>query len=187
MCFRGGGVGHINTRDATNRFLTDRHPLDAATDEDIIEDEGEEVEGGDEDMQDMGLDEAGSGGDGSDKNVERGDEEMQELNSEGHDDDGYDSGANGGEDDEEGRNSDNDLDNMDLGPSGGWAGFEEVRGDEEDDSEDDYGYKIVSDMMDSDEESDTEELGENLPDDVLGPEDGGGEEDEVNMLGFADF
>jgi hypothetical protein len=28
MRFRGGGVGHASTRDATNHFLTDRHPTD---------------------------------------------------------------------------------------------------------------------------------------------------------------
>jgi hypothetical protein len=28
MRFRGGGVGHSSTRDATNHFLTDRHPTD---------------------------------------------------------------------------------------------------------------------------------------------------------------
>jgi hypothetical protein len=28
MRFRGGGVGHSGTRDATNHFLTDRHPTD---------------------------------------------------------------------------------------------------------------------------------------------------------------
>ena len=39
MRFRGGGVGHRNTQDATNWFMADRHPLDFATDEeDQIED-----------------------------------------------------------------------------------------------------------------------------------------------------
>ncbi len=28
MRFRGGGVGHTSTQDATNRFLTDHHPTD---------------------------------------------------------------------------------------------------------------------------------------------------------------
>lgn len=48
MRFRGGGVGHNSTRDATNHFLTDRHPTDlqphagphqAESEEDIISDE----------------------------------------------------------------------------------------------------------------------------------------------------
>jgi hypothetical protein len=49
MRYRGGGVGHKSTRDATNKFLTDRDRLDVPTanndtdsDENIGE-EGEEV------------------------------------------------------------------------------------------------------------------------------------------------
>jgi len=46
MRFRGGGVGHTSTRDATNQFLTDRHSTDlqrshqaAPEEEDAIIDE----------------------------------------------------------------------------------------------------------------------------------------------------
>jgi len=177
MRFRGGGVGHSNTRDATNRFLTDRHPLDAAIDEDQIEDEGGEIS----------CDEAGSGGD---KNTERGDEEMRGMSlDEDADSEGRgnsESGGGGGHDDEERGVHDDELELNDVDLDG-TIGHEEGRGGEEDDEEDDYGYKIGSDGTDSDEETDREELGEDIPDDVLGPEDGGGDEDEVNLLGFANY
>ena len=54
MRYRGGGVGHSSTRDATNRFLLDRHPLDLSNDDGDIEDEGSEREnaGGDDDNDD---------------------------------------------------------------------------------------------------------------------------------------
>jgi len=37
MRFRGGGVGHASTRNATNRFLSDRHPTDLQPDLDASE------------------------------------------------------------------------------------------------------------------------------------------------------
>jgi len=45
MRFRGGGVGHCNTQDATNWFMADHHPLDLATNdnEDQIENEEEDT------------------------------------------------------------------------------------------------------------------------------------------------
>ena len=54
MRYRGGGVGHSSTRDATNRFLLDRHPLDLSNDDGDIEDEGSEREnaGGDDNNDD---------------------------------------------------------------------------------------------------------------------------------------
>ena len=54
MRYRGGSVGHSSTRDATNRFLLDRHPLDLSNDDGDIEDEGSEHEnaGGDDNNDD---------------------------------------------------------------------------------------------------------------------------------------
>jgi hypothetical protein len=53
MRFRGGGVGHRNTRDATNLFMADRHPLDLATNdnEDQIENEEGDAPAGNEDVE----------------------------------------------------------------------------------------------------------------------------------------
>jgi hypothetical protein len=71
MRYRGGGVGHTSTREATNRFLEDRHPTDIARvddepeteaplqmDEDEDEDEIEE-DGNDDEEEDYGYGGAG--------------------------------------------------------------------------------------------------------------------------------
>lgn len=138
MRYRGGGVGHKSTRDATNKFLTDRDILDIPTttgtadedadlDEDIqIGEEGEEVV----------ITDGHSG-----ENVVAGDEEKEpdpnEDNDESEDDDSeaefeeeFDYGLPGedgsdNEDNEEADEADEDA----LGPEDG---------DEEDD--DDLGY-----------------------------------------------
>lgn len=60
-----------------------------------------------------------------------------------------------------------------------WTGDNDRSGDEEED----YGYRYLVDNKD-DEESD-EPL--DIVNDALGPEDGEGEVDEVNLLGFAAF
>lgn len=52
------------------------------------------------------------------------------------------------------------------------------------DLEEDYGYSVNDRDEDPDEDSDSQP---DLADDLLGPEDGEGEADEANLLGFADF
>ncbi|KAG6838202.1 hypothetical protein C0991_001091 [Blastosporella zonata] len=47
MRFRGGGVGHKSTREATNKLLTDRHRTNQSSDRrqtQIVEADGEEAE-----------------------------------------------------------------------------------------------------------------------------------------------
>lgn len=53
MRFRGAGVGHRNTRGATNWFMAERQPLDLAThdNEDQIENEEEDTPAGNEDVE----------------------------------------------------------------------------------------------------------------------------------------
>jgi hypothetical protein len=53
------------------------------------------------------------------------------------------------------------------------------------DEEEDYGYRHLVDEDDNEEDSDDEPL--DVGDDALGPEDGEGYDDEVNLLGFAAF
>src|ERR1700679_1883078 len=53
------------------------------------------------------------------------------------------------------------------------------------DEEDDYGYRDLVDEADNEEDSDDEPL--DVADDALGPEDGEGDDDDVNLLGLAAF
>jgi hypothetical protein len=71
MRYRGGGVGHTSTREATNRFLEDRHPTDMAGVDDEPEtldecqeaplqmDDDEDLGGNDEEEEDYGYGGAG--------------------------------------------------------------------------------------------------------------------------------
>jgi hypothetical protein len=76
MRFRGGGVGHKSTREATNQFRVDLNPMDilSASESDDSElesnaaensDDGEETEG-----EDNGSDESNHAGSGSDGSME---------------------------------------------------------------------------------------------------------------------
>ena len=52
MRFRGGGVGHKSTRDATNFFKNDRDPLDLMDSTSVSELEVEEIEEPDDEIRD---------------------------------------------------------------------------------------------------------------------------------------
>lgn len=130
MRFRGGGVGHTSTRNATNRFLQDRDRLD----------------------RDNGL-------------MQGGDDATADESDDGLDGDGIDSD---GGDEGEGLEK----------PGTGNVDDEGRYGDEEED------YGLVD--RDSDEDSDDNEPLD-IADDALGPEDGEGDIDEVDLLGFASF
>lgn len=54
------------------------------------------------------------------------------------------------------------------------------------DEEEDYGYRYLVDK-DSDEEDSDDDEPLDIADDALGPEDGEGDDDDVNLLGFAAF
>jgi len=161
MRFRGGGVGHTETRTATNKFLQDRDRLDLDTGPtEGSDDEGEanERSSGSEAVGSTGV--ARSQG-GSDDNNEN---EYEPQGSGGSENDG-DEGM-GGSDDEEGCTRDLDGD--------------EGRGGDE---EKDYGYSYLVD----DEDGEDSDAPPDMADDALGPEDGEGDVDEVNMLGFTAF
>lgn len=122
MRYRGGGVGHGSTREATNKFLHDRDRLDVPNGHEGVEDDLEEDEmsglneggeqrpqcsGGEDDMD--GAD-CISGGDRADGTTGDG------FGSDEEDDYGYD---NGMDDDDE--NPEPELDDADdaLGPEDG--------------------------------------------------------------------
>ena len=64
MQYRGGGVGHSSTRDATNKFLSDRNRLDMPDDEESIEDDDEGGDTAEDDVADAGHVSGGDEGDG---------------------------------------------------------------------------------------------------------------------------
>jgi len=81
MRFRGGGVGHTSTRNATNHFLADCHPTDSAFRPGNFE-ERSEVEVMHEDTSDSNSEEQGNhseGEQGDDSDEEQGDEEDVEY------------------------------------------------------------------------------------------------------------
>jgi hypothetical protein len=132
MRYRGGGVGHKSTRDATNWFLNDRDRLDLTTadDEEDLESEAENVEND--------LEGLGGGGNSSADLEEDSDPNDHQVNLEDNDDT-------------------ND------------AVFEE-----------EFDYGMHRDASDDEEEVDE------VDEDALGPEDGDGEDDDVD-LGYADL
>ena len=86
--------------------------------------------------------------------------------------------------DEEGNGDDNNLRDSNGGdeePGTRVVNDEGSNGDEEDD----YGYRDLVDEADDEEDSDDEPL--DVADDALGPEDGEGDDDDVNLLGLAAF
>ena len=135
MRYRGGGVGHKSTRDATNKFLTDRDMLDIPTtadkdpadsDENIVE-EGDEVEimeGENEENVCAGKEpEPDPNEDSNDESED--DEDGDEAEFEEEFDYGLPGGDGSGNEDDDTDDEDDDA----LGPEDG---------DEEDD--DDLGY-----------------------------------------------
>lgn len=103
MRYRGGGVGHTSTREATNRFLLDRDRLDMADGVDIDSDAEEDVRV----MADVGR---VSGGDNADGGDGIGDGEEDDYR-----DYGYESHA----DDDENSEDDKDFADDSLGPEDG--------------------------------------------------------------------
>jgi hypothetical protein len=73
MRYRGGGVGHKSTRDATNKFLTDRDKLDIPTTADKDTDSDENITSGEEGEEVEIMDGPGESG----ENVCAGDEERE--------------------------------------------------------------------------------------------------------------
>ena len=151
MRYRGGGVGHSSTREATNKFLHDRDRLDLPNG----------LEGAEDDVEDeiSGLDEGehGSGDEGERRPRDAGDVASED-----------DVPAM---DDAAGHILDADEVDGTAGEANGFGG----------DEEDDYGYKNHVD----DNDSSASEEEPDLADDALGPEDGEGESDEMDLLGFA--
>ncbi len=76
MRFRGGGVGHKSTREATNQCLQDRHPTEAQLTSENIEDE--DMEPGDEETT-LGQAEGDEDGLGGDKGNENGADKDNEI------------------------------------------------------------------------------------------------------------
>ena len=158
MRFRGGGVGHTSTRTATDRFLQDRDQLDR--DNSLTQGlAGNESEDGfDGSDIDEAVDEEGGG-----------DNDWESEHIQGNQD------GNGGDKGEGLGGGDGELGTGDVDDEGGIGNEEE-----------DYGYRYLGD-----EESEEEDSGDEEPldvaDDALGPEDGEGDDDDVNLLGFAAF
>jgi hypothetical protein len=166
MRFRGGGVGHTSTRTATDRFLQDRDRLDRDNSLTQIGDDPDASEDGfDGDDVDEAMDKEGDG----DNSLE-----SEHIQSSRGDDNDL-GGGNGGDDGE-------GLGGGDEEPGTGDIDDEGRNGDEEED----YGYRYLVDE-DSDEEDSDDDEPLDVADDALGPEDGEGDADEVNLLGFAAF
>jgi len=174
MRFRGGGVGHTSTRIATDRFLQDRDRLDR--------DNGP-TQGGD-DLADASEDDFNDGNDVDEAVDKEGD----------GDNDSESEHIQGSRGDDLGGGSDDDDISL-RGGSGGHYGEglggdnkEPETGDVDDegrngDEEEDYGYRYLVD--EDDDEDDDEPF--DIAGDALGPEDGEGDVDEVDLLGFAAF
>ena len=136
-------------------------------------DNSEESEGGfDSDNIDEAVDEEGD--DDNDLESERiqGSQGDDLGGGGGDDDDDSVRGGSGGDDGEGLGGSDEEQGTRDVGDEG-------RTGDEEEN----YGYKYLAD--EDDEDDDDEPV--DVADDVLGPEDGEGDVDEVNLLGFTAF
>jgi len=180
MRFRGGGVGHTSTRSATDRFLQDRDRLDQDS---RTQGDGDESEGGFEDADD--VDEA----QGSETVDKSGDSDPEPFHgSHGGDNLGRGDGEGLGGSDEEPGNGDVDDDRSGDEEPGTGDVDNDRSGDEEpgtgdNDDDDDYGYRYLVD--DGDDEDSDDPL--DFADDALGPEDGEGDVDEINLLGFAAF
>jgi len=168
MRFREGGVGHTSSRAATDQFLQDRDRLDR----DSGLSHGRNNSGESKDGSDIDdVDEAGMDKEGDNDNHAEG-EHIQGSQGDNLGGDGDDDGLRGGNGSDDGqglRGSDEEREMGDEGRSG--------------DEEEDYGYKYLVD--EDDEEDDDEPLDDT--DDALGPEDGEGDVEEVNLLGFAAF
>jgi hypothetical protein len=180
MRYRGGGVGHMSTRSATDKFLQDRDRLDqdnrwtARGDERASDEDGVQLEV-DEQLEDS--DSVADSGAGNEAGND--DESENELEPQGHDGcDDNDSDDLGGSGSDDGG----------LQPEGCNEDVEEATGDLDagegsGDEEEDYGYGYEVD----DDDRDDSDAPPDDADDALGPEDGEGEIDEVNMFGFASF
>ena len=144
MRFRGGGVGHMSTREATNRFLADRDPKDvhavvAASDAAMVVDgDVDESDEGEQEHDDSLVNESGTRGAAMDDSSEE----------EGGLDD--DEEEEGGLDDEE---EEQDEEEMDEGS---------IQLDEELD----YGYHNQG-SGDEDEDEERERDNEELPEDEM--------------------
>ena len=103
MRYRGGGIGHTSTREATNRFLLDHDQLDMADGVDIDSDAEEDVHV----QADVGC---VSGGDNVDGGNGIGD---------GKEDDYCDYGYESHADDDENSEDDKDFADDSLGPEDG--------------------------------------------------------------------
>jgi hypothetical protein len=57
MRFRGGGVGHKSTREATDFFKNDRDPLDVKVSTPVSDEEDNEEEEGPNDLEEIRMDE----------------------------------------------------------------------------------------------------------------------------------
>ena len=117
MRFRGGGVGHKSTREATDQFLQDRDAFD------LINDEPPEMEL-DSDLEHEDGDEEGNSSAGGDENQE----EWMDEDDEEEDDYGY-GGLSEEDSGEDTDNSDADeLDEVDdeLGPKDGEGAENEI-------------------------------------------------------------
>ena len=171
MCFCGGGVGHTSTRATTNKFLQDCNHLDL--------NDGLKLQG-DNDKYECSIDKevdgdsSGSGGNGDRDLRDSEEEEGENVGVQCHSidkDDGNGSGDGNG----------------DLMGSKVEGGNGDIEDDEEDsgsaDEEEDYGYGYFID----DKDVNNDEAQEDFANDALGPEDGDGDVDEANMLGFSDF
>lgn len=158
MRYRGGGVGHTSTREATDWFLKDRDPLDTASEQ------ARAAESQNTPM-DHDADKDDGEGEGEGENWH----EWDENETEG------------------GARQERDTVDEGHGESGSINGDEEVNEHEEADEDEideeiDYGYVLYEEGLERCEEEDLIE-GE-LADDALGAEDGEEVEDELDNLGY---
>jgi len=156
----------MSTRSATDRFLHDRDRLDR---DNIWTPGGDDEDGAD--SQDFDS-EANSGPSKARNKTGNDDDSENEPQGHGDDNDSDILGGSGSDDGGlQGSNEEEVTGDLDAGEGSG-------------DEEEDYGYGYV---VDGEDRSDDSDAPPDDADDALGPEDGEGETDEVNMLGFASF
>ncbi|KAG2336702.1 hypothetical protein BDR05DRAFT_896368 [Suillus weaverae] len=171
MRFRGGGVGHRTTREATNIFLDDRDPLDTHQASAAVVHTGEEGSNDDEsDMIDDGEESAALPAQGEAMELDTGDEPKSGLM-----DNGEGSAARREITElDEGDESDLDYNNY------GYSGIQEVEGEDFDEDKDEDRYSEDGEGFEA-----TEGDGDDEIDDELGAEDG--EDSDEELEGFDEF
>ena len=168
MRFRGGGVGHKSTREATNIFRSDRYAHDLAGTQwhDIVN------------PADVAAEPSTTAGDADDENAGGGGHEVERAE------------GGEGEDDAGGENGDNEDIYLEEEIEQRWRQEREAitaaqsqveYGAEDDDAE------SVSGESSNASETSSKYDGDDIPQDILGPEDGQGEVNEIDNLGYANL